>query len=451
MMAEPTSRFGLRFQSRLSLILVLTCVGLAAWLSTVYRVQFDASRDNRLSLSQASRDLLMVLDGPVAITAYVSEQRDLRRKVLSFVDRYRRYKSDIELNFVNPDAFPDLVREQGISASGELVVHFDGRSEHVHQLSERSLTNALQTLARATERWIVFLDGHGERNPFGRANHDFGNFGEHLTRRGMVLQTLNLSQHRTIPDNTSVLVIASPQIALLPGETNSILEYVDAGGNLLWLTEPSDTGDGLDRLAQTLGIQRGPGTLVDPVSQLYGIDHPAIVVTTSYPPHPVTANFNYSTVFPHAQPLRLQTSDGWDTAQLLVSGEHAWSETGALEGQIGFDAGLDVQGPAALGLSMTRMRSAEQGEQRIAVLGDGDFASNTYLGNSGNLDLGVRLLTWLARDDTLIDIPVRVTADRSLDLPPTLALLMAVGFLIVVPLTLLAFGGVIWWRRRRAL
>ncbi len=88
-------------------------------------------------------------------------------------------------------------------------------------------------------------------------------------------------------------------------------------------------------------------------------------------------------------------------------------------------------------------------EQRVVVIGDGDFLSNTYLGNAGNLDLGLNLITWLSHDDAFIDIRARGAPDTALVMGRTTTAVIGLGFLVGLPLLLLAAGLVIWLRRRR--
>jgi ABC-type uncharacterized transport system involved in gliding motility auxiliary subunit len=352
---------------------------------------------------------------------------------------------------------PDRLRELGISRDGELVVRYQGTSKHVQIHSERALTNALSSLVRGRERWIIFLSGHGERDPFGKANHDLQDWTRQLSNRGFKPQVINLAETPAIPDNTSVLVIASPQVDLLPGEVAFIEDYLRGGGNLLWLADPGSLV-GLEPLAETLAAEFRSGTIVDPNTRLFGISHPAMVVVKDYSEHPATQDFRYLTVFPFARPVGATAGGDWRVESLLTTGKRSWSETGALQGEIAFDESVDLRGPLDIGISLTRTLSSnkngdeeakQERQQRVVILGDGDFISNAYLGNSGNLDLGSKIVDWLAGDDELITIPVKVTRDLSLDLSTPVSAAIGLGFLLVLPLLLGGTGLVVWLRRRK--
>lgn len=102
-----------------------------------------------------------------------------------------------------------------------------------------------------------------------------------------------------------------------------------------------------------------------------------------------------------------------------------------------------------MGYLLSRPLADGELEQRIAVIGDSDFASNAYIGNAANLDLAMALANWLAADDRLIEIPVKTSTGTQLDLSRTQTIVIGFGFLLVIPLLLLATGLGIWWRRRR--
>ncbi len=444
--------FQLRLQNSLRVILLLVICGLLAWLSNRYTHSFDWTANARHTLSESSRQLLEQLSGPVQITAYAREDEMLRRRIADLVGRYQRHKLDLKLEFVNPDTVPDQVRKLGITLSGELRIEYQGRSEQLTEHTEQALSNALQRVARAGERWAAYLVGHGERELEGEANHDLGAWGRYLSQRGYQLRALSLVEAGDVPANTSVLIIASPTVALLPGEVKLVVDYLQAGGNLLWLHEPGEM-QGLKPVADLLGVAFESGVVVDANTRVYGIREVDFALVSSYPPHALTRNFNLLTLFPKATALRVTPADDWRDTGVLVTGDRSWAESGEIAGEVRFDEGQDVRGPLTIGSVLERSLPAngatEARQQRVMVVGDGDFLSNTYLGNGGNLDLGMAIIHWLSSDDGLVSIPTRTATDLSLELSPRLAAVIGFGALFGLPLLLLATGFTIWLRRRR--
>jgi len=94
-------------------------------------------------------------------------------------------------------------------------------------------------------------------------------------------------------------------------------------------------------------------------------------------------------------------------------------------------------------------RAVGDRQQRVVVVGNGSFLSNTFIGNGGNRDLGVNLVNSLSGDDNLITLQPRGTADGSLSIDQNILYLIAFSFLLVLPLAFIITGAAIWWRRRR--
>src|SRR3569833_1112785 len=110
---------------------------------------------------------------------------------------------------------------------------------------------------------------------------------------------------------------AGPQVDLLPGEAKAVKDYLDRGGNLLWLGDPGPLHS-LDEVAATLGVRFLPGTVVDLTTQLLGIQSAAIAAVTNYlPQNPITRDFNLLTVYPLAAGLALQPAAAWNGEPLL--------------------------------------------------------------------------------------------------------------------------------------
>jgi len=440
-----------RLQGLLTLLLLLILAVLLAWASSRHSIVVDWTRNGRHTLADASVRVLAQLEGPISIVSYAREQSTLRQGVSNFIDKFRRVKPDINYRFVNPDSVPDEVRQLGISINGELVIHYQGRMEHVRKADEAEVINALLRLARNQETWIAFIEGHGERDPAGAANHDLGDWGKHLTDRGYRIRPLNLAQVSAIPDNTAVVVLAGPQVALLPGESNLLIQYLQQGGNLLWLTEPGETAL-TQELSAYLGVQVANGTIVDVAGQLIGINDPSITILTEslYGKHDALKDFRLTTLFPRAAALLTTANDNWTYATLLGTGDHTWLETGAIDNTSQFDQASEQKGPLTLGLVLQRKDTESMSRQKVVVIGDGDFVSNQFLGNAGNLDLGLRLISWLGNDADQIEIPARIATDTQLTLSPITIGIIGIFFLLVLPVVFALIGLTLWWQRKRS-
>jgi ABC-type uncharacterized transport system involved in gliding motility auxiliary subunit len=444
-----------RLDGWLFALLLLLAAAAIGYLSTRYARESDWTANGRTSLSAESRAVLAQLTGPVEIVSYASPQGDLRQTVAGFLQRYQTVKPDLSLRFVDPQLDPAKMRELGITVDGALILHYKDREQRLDELSERSLTNALERLVRGGDRIVAFVSGDGERRADGQANADLGTFITQLEARGMRAVPLNFAQVSAVPEHTDLVVLASPTLALAPGAVQALVGYVQNGGNLLWLTEPANDNLGLKPLADALGVRVLPGVLVDGSGTALGLHDPRMIARGDYPPQAITQGFTLTTLFPQVSSLAQVARAGWAVKPFLRSGAQSWTEFRPIDNDkpsdIRFNASAgELKGPLDFGFALSRLSpSPDKSEQRAVVIGDGDFLSNTFLGNGGNRALGERVFDWLLGDDKLVNLPPRGAPDRLLQITQTELNTISFSFLIALPLLLLLIGGLIVWRRRR--
>ena len=447
-------------RDRLSGFVYVALIALAAFgvafLSTRFGFERDWSHANGASLSTESIALLKTLDGPVEVVSYASTQGGLRAIISNFIGRYQRAKPDIVLRFVDPDADPQAMRVAGVTVDGELELRYRDRTERLKVLSEAEFSNALLRLSRTHVRIVAFLEGEGERQPLGNANADLGTFVAALVERGLRPVPLPLANTGKVPDNTDLVVIANPRVALAPGVVDELVDYIARGGDLLWLAEP-DENAGLDALANALSLRVLPGTVVDASGSAFGLNDPSFVALAKYPAHAITKGFSLTTLLPQPAAIAQLANPAWDVKPILRSSDKSWNETGHIpkageaSDTVSQDAGAgEIPGPLDLGFALSRV-SPRPGkrEQRVVVIGDGDFLSNSFLGNGGNRELGQRVFDWLLGDDDQISVPDRSAPDRTLTLSQTGLGVIGFVFLVALPLVIAGTGALIWWRRRR--
>lgn len=459
----------LRFNQALSALLFVAAIALLGFLSVEFKTEFDWTANHRNSLTEASVKQLGNMKGPVKVLAFAPSGPENRADTAQFFKRYKEAKQDLTVEFIDPVKSPTKVREFNIQQVGDLVLEYDGRRETVraNDMNEASVTQALQRLSFAEERFVVFLQGHGERGMGDSGAAGYSAFETMLKDNGFASQPLNLGTTPQIPGNAALVVVAGPRSALLPGETKILLDYLAAGGNLLWLSDP-DSPPPPAEISAALGVVFEKGTAIFPEYAAMTQD-PSLFLTATYPATPVTQNLSENTLFPIARALATDPAakpdPAWQPQPFLQSTQQAWIETGPLEGEIGFDpAQGDKPGPLTLGLLLSRnLKPAADAlqpktpddpipvgkPQRVALVGDSDFLTNAILSQAGNGKLGLNVVRWLAARDDQLDITVPEARDQALSLSPLMVMALEITFLLLLPLLLLAIGIGRWLSRRR--
>lgn len=448
---HPTRRFWLRLQSAALILVLCIAAGLLAWASTVWHLTSDWTWSQSNSLTPASRKALARLDRPITLTAFVQDSGRLSDFEHHLLDRYRRADPRIRIRFVNPDTALAEIRKLGITTPGEIRVTYGDRGSNLKTISESGVTNALLRLARGHATRVVFVTGHGEADPGGKRNYDLGRLGQVLAQQGFKVVTQNLATHPRLAPGTAFVVIAAAQGNYLPRETQVLEDWIAAGGNLLWLHDPGGLY-GLAGLAQALGVKPLGGIVADTDASRFGLDNATWVVLSHYGQSPVTRHFQQNTLFPDATGFNLIPGTPWRAHGFLQSPRlpKSWLMTGTTRPDaITYRPGVDIPGPITLGYTLTRPRPDGHGQQRAAVVGDSGFLSNQFLGNGGNLSLGLNLFNWLGGEDRYLDITPPQAPDRTLTLSGFEQGVIGIGFLFVLPILLLLVAILVWWRRRR--
>ncbi len=456
--------------------LLLAILLTAGWLTARHDSYFDWTASGRNSLTPDSVAVLERLptEGPpLVITVFAPREHRVGRAVEQLLARYRRQRPDLDIHWVDPQRAPARARDADVRLLGQLVLEFRGRRETLTALSEGTLSSAIDRLALPRAPWIAVLEGHGERAPAGAAGPDIGRFAQLLRQRGFRLQPLDLASAGSVPANTDLLVVSAPSIPLFPGEAEALVNYLKAGGNLLWLMEPDGAqGDlmGLAPVAAYLGIRPLPGTVVDARAGELGFEDPTFAVLDDWPSHALGRDLERPAVLPGSVAFEVTAAPGWLMDTTLGSGSQSWNETGPIRGEVTRDPALGEEpGPLPLAMVLTRpqprgaaddlatdARDADTGApptraaQRVIVVGDGDFASNAHLGSAENSTLALRMARWLTGLEDLITPPPGIDDRDNFTLSGARTWAISAGGVVALPALLLGAGLWVRWRRGRA-
>ena len=461
MKVNPKLRLQILIQNSFFVVLFIALIFLLGFLANQYKFSKDITQANRNTLTTGSINVLKQMQGPITLTVFASEDDvnngdTFRQGIINFMARYQRTKPDINVKFISPIKEPKLAQENGIKEDGEVVVEYQKRSEHIKPpFAEQEMTNLFMRLSRTSQRAVMYLDGHGERNLIGLKNNDVGEFGKQLESKGLKFANLNLTIESEVPLNGSMLVIASPQKTISPIEAKKIKKFLESGGNLLWLLDDNNFR-GLDEIAAYLGLSVSSGQVIDPAEKVEGANE-NIASASSYGEHAITRNFMLGTRFSNAHEVNAKGTldNGWEVSKLIEVSPNGWLESSQVmtNQKPTFDKSKDKAGPINIAVALQRVYGKKG--QRVVVVGNGNFLSNTFITNGGNLDLGINMINWLSGDDNLISIQPMPLKDVNVTIPDNqisfiIAWTVFHSFEYFIPISFFVIGILFWFKRRKA-
>ncbi len=411
------------FRLRLSGVSVWLMLIVLAGFSVNYPVSVDISANRENRLSTLSQQVLSNLTGPVRLETWLPADPSLRRQVSALLQRYQQVKSDFDWQFHDPETNPETRTQLAIARTGSIFVHYQNRQQRLDLIDETALTATLISLQNPDPTTLVFVEGHGERAIGGESDAELSQLTTELEQSGYRLLEQNLLEHPTLPENTDVVILASPKVELLSGEWQILKNYLDGGGNLIWLTDPAAAK--LPELRRYLAIELTENAVESEHNSLYGFDHPGFMVINRYGNHPSTQGLAGFSLFVNSLAIKASANNTWQAAPLWQTAE---------------------QEPQILALSLTR--TVTDRLQKIVVVGDGDFLANGYLKRLDNLRLTRRLFGWFSeRYLSATKITPPSATDLRLDLPKPIYLSFIATFLIFLPSIFIAISFWLWHKR----
>jgi ABC-type uncharacterized transport system involved in gliding motility auxiliary subunit len=288
--------------------------------------------------------------------------------------------------------------------------------------------------------------------------HGIGRLRRALEAQGYETRKVILATSPAVPEACQVLLIANPRTTFLPAESAALEAYLTRGGSLFamfdlgFVLEPR-----LAQLIEHLGVRLPQQAVVDPLSH-YAVDAEMVAVT-AYDQNPITRNLSM-TFYPGMRPLQaVQPAPGVHVMPLFSSSRDSYTRNvetvGVREAGSAQPTTASTQpgtpGPRLLATAAEGKLvggPASAPEFRAIVIGDGDFASNSFLPYLSNSDFAMSAIRWLVHEERSTAVASRIPV------PPMILLsgaqMRAVFLLleVVLPLAVVAIGVAVWWRRR---
>lgn len=414
--------------------------------------RWDVTQDRTHTLAPETLQALSKLTQPTDALAFFTNQMN-SDTARSLLEDYRvNSGGKFTYKFLDPNSDPVSARNANVTVDGTVVLEMGQHSEKLTSVTEQDLTNAVIRLSNPGQRAAYLLTGHGELDLSGASNQAISGVQKALEAKSYTVKQLNLLVDSKIPADAQAIIIAGPDKPLSADEVKLLQDYVDKGGSLVVMEEPTlltQFGDAADPLAAYLtqfwGITLDNDMIVDLSS-----NSPFVAVANEYGNHAITQKLSgMVTLFPTARSTQTKTVDGVTQTILVKTSSNSWAEfnlTDLKNNKVTFDKTTDLAGPVPLAVAAENTNNSS----RIVVFGDKDFASDANFTEYGNGDLIINAIDWAAKQDKLINLTVKNTTQRVLVAPQTYTLgLIFLGSIVVLPGLVIFTGILVWIQRKR--
>ncbi|MGD9506081.1 MAG: GldG family protein [Syntrophobacteraceae bacterium] len=460
-------------------------------------MRLDLTETGKYSLSPETMEILASIKEPIHIKAFYSSAGQEQTLAKDLLETYSYKNKNITFEFIDPDREPETARSYDVRTYGTLALEGYGKKQSIQSDDEESVTNAILKLTRKDDKKVYFLIGHGEHSLKDFGKDGYSNVKAAIERENYKVEECNLMQNSSVPKDASVLVIAGPEKPLLKEEIASLKAYIEGGGKLLVLLEPFHDG-GLRDFLHGYDLELRDDIVIDKLSRVFGGSY-LMPVVTQYGPGKITENFNVATFFPEARSIRVLDDKipGVHAEGIAFTSKDSWAETNLElfhQGQANFDEKEDLPGPITLAAQVTvdvkdskikaidkkpnapdapadaaapvtegkpaadaakneakddgKVDAKNDAKAHLVVFGDSSFADNADSELSGNADLFLNSVNFLANEETLVSIKARDAKGKPMLLTQLQARAIFLTSMVFAPLLVLAAGFLVYRARR---
>ena len=454
---SSTARGGANVLVQTAILLGISAV--LAWLSVRNPVHWDWTESEQHSLAQGTLDVLAAIPADALVEVYAFYTRGAERPAKQALDKYEYASPRVKVRYFDPNERPDLAQKFEISSKEGVIVVCDGPCETAKgtvkavDTSEQALTRAVRQAVSAKKK-IYFTKGHGEAAPSDDKGPGASAVRGGLEDENVSVAELLLANAEAVPADADAVIVAGPDHAFQDRELELLDQYIQKGGSLLVMADPTMNTNLEGQLARW-GVELGPEIVVEQQLQLFAGPQLGVQpVVTTYGAHPTTEKLaGQPTVFRLARPVRKVEGSDVTLVDLATTSAESWGETnvqGLLASQpVALDPASDRAGPLAI--AVAREWAPPEGKTRgarLVVVGDSDFMRNRYVTQMYNGDLFLNITSWLTGSEEFATIDRKRPRVASVNM--TIEQFADFRFLALfaLPEVILLLGVVNWWRRR---
>lgn len=429
----------------------------------------DLSFNQLYSLTSTTEEFIKGLQEDVNI--YVMAQTGTEDEtVMEMLDNYQALSSHIKVSTVDPVLHPNFITQytSDTVSSGALVVESEKRymiidSSDLYEVSfdystyksqttgfdgEGQITSAINYVTTNDIPMVYVLTGHNET-----ALPD--DLKKLIEKSSVTLQDFSLYNVEAVPEDADSVIINAPAVDISAEEAEKLIEYLEKGGSMMYVEGASDVEKpNLESVLEYYGVGLEHGIVIEQNSNNCIYPYVYYLVPDKQS-HDIMTTFiekKYNLFMPYAESI-IKLDSARSTVNfepLLVTSSDSFLrviENNALE-SISMAEG-DIEGPCNVAVAV----SEEHGdvETRMVIFATSyvmtEEADTMVSGN--NFALITKTVGWLTDMDSSIAIPAKSYEISYLQITAADVNRWMIITVAVIPVVILAWGFVVWFRRRR--
>ena len=465
----------------LVLIIIAIFIAINLGMQSLELTPLDFTQEQLYTLTDESKEKVKDIDKDVNMyfIGYTSDN--------STVDLAKQYEKENER--INVEAIedvnerPDLTQKYGIESGstgiiiecGEKskvltdqdLVTYDTSTYETISIAEEKLTSSIQSVTSDKVPKVYFLNGYSEFS----LEQGMYMLNVYLGNEVNEIASLDILSQGNVPDDCDTLVITTPSKDFDDVATNSILDYINKGGNILWLNaaiaEEQDLPN-VNKILATYGIKPFEVGIIRETDTSKMVSESPDLIMPEIQYSTITEDLYNTTgaVFVNATKINIDTDRleelNVEESDLLLASEGSYFRTNFNNQQNAATEGEET-GTFVVGAEMTKTIQAADEEagteeitSKLVIYGENYFASDYQLSQNSqyaaiqlayNKDLVLNSIAYLtdreeditARKDTGT---VTYTATEQQD-----TIIRIIIF--TVPALIIITGIIVWQVRRR--
>ena len=225
-------------------IIILVFIGINMFMQSLELTPLDFSQEQLYTLTDESKEKVKDIDKDVSIyfIGYTDDDANL-----DLAKQYNKANERITAEAVDINNRPDLAEKYGIESGSEGIivecgekskvltasdlVTYDTSTYETISIAEEKLTSAIQSVSSDEVPKVYFLEGYSDFS----LTQNMYYLDMYLANEVNEIDTLDVLSTGNVPEDCDTLVITTPSKDFDDVATQAITDYINRGGNILWL------------------------------------------------------------------------------------------------------------------------------------------------------------------------------------------------------------------------